>query len=154
MGKPLDFEVGDLVVRDTAHEHWLDTAFGFDIDPGPYRVMEFKNGGKTVKLDRGPPGRGYQNDPYWTAHRFKLAPPSKVINTTPKKDTDMFIIIVKNNIGKLAPAMEPRTYNSEAQAKVVARSMAESHPGNTFVVFKAFGESYVAPKPAAAWVQY
>jgi hypothetical protein len=54
--------------------------------------------------------------------------------------------------GKLAPAPTPAEYVSAAQARAVARSMAEKNPGSTFVVFEAVGAAYVAPAPKADFV--
>lgn len=54
-----------------------------------------------------------------------------------------WIISVIDADGTLAPAKVPTQYTSEKQAHAVAKSMAERHRGNTFVVFEATGLCHV-----------
>lgn len=51
-----------------------------------------------------------------------------------------WIIIVEKN-GVLAPALTPKRYKSEPQAKTVAQSMAQKHPGDKFFILKIVGEA-------------
>jgi hypothetical protein len=53
----------------------------------------------------------------------------------------IYVLILKGHDGLLKPANNPRTYSSEAQAKAVAASMAEKHPGQEFLIFKAVGKA-------------
>jgi hypothetical protein len=46
-------------------------------------------------------------------------------------------ILIMEKYGKLQPSTAPRVYTSSKQAKAVALTMAEKHPGTTFKVFKA-----------------
>ena len=52
-----------------------------------------------------------------------------------------YILILKNEAGKLLPSPTPRVYTTEAQAKAVAASMAEKNPGLDFLIFKAVGKA-------------
>ena len=60
-----------------------------------------------------------------------------------KRGNDTFIIVVKDSNGNLKPASTPQVLTSEAQAKLVASSMAEKHPGQEFLIFKAVGQAKV-----------
>lgn len=59
---------------------------------------------------------------------------------------DQFILIVEAR-GRLLPALKPRVYRTEAQAKAVAQSMAEKNPGQKFYIFKAVGEAEAPVEP-------
>lgn len=89
-----------------------------------------------------------ENYVYLTAHdwdtqmghfpsRFELAEPNA-----------LYIISVKDAKGDFKPNTTPRVYTSEAQAKNVAALMAEKHPGEEFVIFKAVGKAQIE-KPTA-----
>lgn len=62
------------------------------------------------------------------------------------KSKDQFILIVESN-GRLLPALKPRVYKTEEQARAVAQSMAEKHPGQKFYIFKAVGEAQAPIEP-------
>ena len=55
-------------------------------------------------------------------------------------DKGEWIIILRDPNG-LAPAIKPRIYTTEAQAKAVAASMAEKHPGEEFLILKVIGKA-------------
>lgn len=57
-----------------------------------------------------------------------------------------WIIIVENANGRLAPAIHPKRYHSESQAKAVALSMAQKHPGEKFFILKIVGEAFLPPQ--------
>jgi hypothetical protein len=55
-----------------------------------------------------------------------------------------WIIAVAQGDG-FAPALKPRSFSSEKQAKAVAAIMARKHPGERFIIFKAVGHAEVVP---------
>src|SRR5206468_2896752 len=68
--------------------------------------------------------------------------PVAPVQTTPAPTGKRWIISLIEN-GVLKPAKEPKQYATEKQAHAVAKSMAEAHRGNVFVVFEATGFTFV-----------
>lgn len=119
-------KVGDKVMRQLDHSH-----SAFHGDRGPYTIVKITAKGD-VTLDRTPRGERYAVADGWDAAYF-----DKVEDAPAKGEW----IIILHDGHKLAPAHNPRTYSTEAQAKAVAASMAEKHPGQTFLIFKAVGKA-------------
>lgn len=117
-------KVGDKVMRKPDHSHG-----SFRGDRGPYTIVKITADGD-VTLDRTPRGEGYAVTSGWDAAYFEKV-----------EEKGEYIIIVRNRYGKPAPAPSPRTYGTEAQAKAVAASMAETHAGQEFLIFKAIGKA-------------
>lgn len=124
----VNYKVGDFVKRvsDRATSGW------FKQNPGPFKVVKIDTANKTV--DFAIRVGIIDKSAGWDAEAFELAVPAKA---------EEWIVIVRDLNG-LAPAMKPRTYSTQSQAKAVAASMAEKHPGQEFVIFKAVGKAKTA----------
>lgn len=121
-----NLKVGDKVMRKKEY-----LGYSFLDDAGPFTVTAVTSSGLEISLNR-PPANWNVRD-HWNAKYF-----DKIEEV---EGADEYILILKGSDGKLKPASNPRVYSSEAQAKAVAVSMAEKHPGQEFLIFKAVGKA-------------
>lgn len=132
------FKVGDIIRRKKIH-----STGSFHHDQGPFKIVAITpndKGTTAVTLDRIPDQAILKTADGWALDYFEL------VEAAPVKGE---FIILLNQGTKLAPATNPRSYTSEAQAKAVAAEMAEKHPGQEFLIFKAVGKA----KAVAATVE-
>jgi len=95
----------------------------------------------------GSTGKPFETE-YHSRHlRLREAP---VVASVPGAKKTWIISVIID--GQFAPSQRPAEYVSAAQARAVARSMAEKNPGQTFVVLEAVGAAYVPPAPTAGFV--
>ena len=125
-------KIGDMVIRKAQLRDGVFKKFA-----GPYRVTNVYRGPFETNITIDPAGHELPADG-WHARYFDVVP----------QDKGEWIIILKEN-GKYSPASTPRVYTTETQAKAVAASMAEKHPGKDFVILKAVGKA----KTTAATVE-
>jgi hypothetical protein len=129
-------KVGDMVKRKSTH-----LGYNFAKDNGPFKVVRVYDdhtyGEECLEFDRGP---NNSTTGGWHARLFD------VVEVAP---TGPWIIVLKGADGTFKPAPSPRVLTSQAQAKAVAASMAEKHPGQEFFIFEAVGKA----KTTAATVE-
>ncbi len=75
--------------------------------------------------------------------------PAPVAPAAPPSPGKSWIIVLQHADGVLAPALAPKKMTSRSQADAVAKSMAEKHAGQTFVVFEAVASAATVPVPSA-----
>lgn len=128
------FKIGDRVrFLPTVPKHWWFKAG----EEG--RIFNISAGGHSIDVKTGP-----KNDiAFVQPEHIELVNPS----TTKESATKTWIISLLAG-GKLNPALNPKTYTSEAQAHRVAKEMAEKHRGSTFVVFEATGFVHLPVAPS------
>jgi len=139
-----NFKVGDIVVADMNAKINSNKT-----QRGDYEValaLQAKGRMTVTAVDGDRVFVDGQEGRYYLDSRFKLASETAI----PHARKSFIISVIID--GKFAPAQRPAEYASAAQARAVARSMAEKHPGSTFVVFEAVGAAYVAPVPKADFV--
>jgi hypothetical protein len=145
------FNVGD-VVRCVSGERLLPAGRLYRVTSvsGHFVYVEFVDSLDPTELVAGG----------WHTRRFVLEMPAKgfygtlgpMISVT-SPVAERFILIVEGDGGKLLPAPNPKTYTSEKQARYVAEEMSQKFPGNKYIVFKAFGESFT-PKAETSFKAY
>jgi hypothetical protein len=77
----------------------------------------------------------------WSMERFKKVTP---VRPADEVVVGQYIIILRNDQGVLLPAVNPKVYLTDVEAKRIGSVMAKKH-GGTFQVFKAICE-YDMPK--------
>jgi hypothetical protein len=133
-----EVKVGDILVMKDHVGLGLDTQQGDRVE-----VLDFV-GYDCIKI-KTPKGT---TESYFTS-RFRWPDKPEV-----DEEPGTYVLILREGKGSYAPAKTPRTFVSAKQAKAAALGMAERHPGQSFVVFKAVAEAFTKPVPKAEYQTY